>query len=143
MTTETSAADRTARRPIFASHVSRLLARAGLTRFVSETTSVRGYHRYCPGYRVIGSTASFEEGFLDVEDGGRVTVHHETLGTSAHDPLDPARDVESRLGAYASVLEDNGLHVEQAVSQRRAGRPGRPYLVVSGPRLDEPTGGLQ
>lgn len=98
-----------------AAAVSRALGRAGFDRFEADTTSVRGYYYYSPGYRVMGSKAAWEEGFTDDPRGAAVFVRHESL-SSQYGEVD-AKTPSEYLSDYREVLVGAGY--DASIDDRR------------------------
>lgn len=121
-------------RRTYGSHVSRALSAAGFTRAEHETTSVRGYYRYSPGFEVKGCNQSWEIALLNDEerDAGFVTVQEQTIDDFSYgkekDPRPLAQVVAEQLGAYTHALESAGFEVEHR------DRGASSYLVVKGRR---------
>lgn len=118
-------------RRAWGSHVSRVLSTAGFQRFDAETTSIRGYYRYTPGYAARGCNQSWEESLLTTEerDAGYVTVSHETLNSydiARTDKRTHAEILAEMIPAYLSVLEDAGFEVDERT------RGTDRYLVIRG-----------
>lgn len=82
-----------------ASAVSRTLARAGFDRAESESTSVRGYRRYYPG-------------FVVTRRDGHVRVAHSAMNDSPDADRRPWREAEAEaLAKYADALRGAGYTV--------------------------------
>lgn len=112
----------------YASHVSRFLASAGFERSDWEATSIVGHRRYSPGFEVIGTNESWEQGYLKDKD-GTITVHHQAMNSFDFGEKDPrpVRVVAAEaIESYAGALESGGYLVEIRE------RSGIAFLAVTG-----------
>lgn len=98
------------------SAISRLLAKAGFERFESESTSVRGWHRYSPGFSV-RKVNEEDRPWNDERLRTAVIVEHETLNSHQlrSDTDDLSRDDlrAQHLAKYEEVLTAAGYVVER------------------------------
>ena len=94
--------------------LSRLLGKAGFDRAESESTSIRGHHRYSPGYRVIGAKAAWEDGYTQDPTEPAVYVECQTLNTANFDDRRTSQEIAAELlPGYEQVLRDAGYTVER------------------------------
>lgn len=113
-------ADRDGRRLASASPsaISRLLGKAGFTRFESETTSVRGHARYYPGFSV-RKVSEEDRLWSDERLRSAVIVEHETL-SSVYDPTPDQANLSrdelraQHLAKYEETLRAAGYVIVHA-----------------------------
>lgn len=93
--------------------VSRVLAQAGFERSETESTAVRGWRRYTPGFAVKGARAAYEEGLTGDRDADAVFVTICTTDSYSTNPDKPTRRqvVADLVPRYTEALRAAGFKV--------------------------------